>query len=430
MLHGPEIVLVDPRCLLVAGGAERRLRLEAAALVERIIELAEGVRELAPAGEELEALGEPRRAALRLGERRQLERIVDDEGGLVQRTLDVRLKELVEELGARQRVGLRDVRAHGRPAELLGRHREHVAVERAAERRHPLDARERGRERGHRGAEGGLRTHGIGSRHEQLLYEEHHVGVVRVRLVPLEHRELGVVRAVHSFVAEVVADLVHGIEAADDQALEIELVRDAQVERNVECVVVRRERARRGAAIERLQYRRLDLEEAPRVEEGAERADHPRARHERRAHLGVHGEIDRALPVALLGIAEARVAHDGAVDDLLLAERERAQRLRQHLCARHAHGGLSGLRAEERARDADHVADVEELERLEELIAELVPAEVELDAAALVREVSEARLPVPAPRDDAPRHAHALPLLGVAERPAMAAAEVCVRLKP
>ena len=95
------------------------LRLEATPLIERIIELAERVRELAAAGEQLEALGEPGRSALGLRERRQLERIVDDERRIVQRALDVRLKELVEQLGARQRVDLRDVRAHRRLAQAL-----------------------------------------------------------------------------------------------------------------------------------------------------------------------------------------------------------------------------------------------------------------------------------------------------------------------
>ena len=51
------------------------------------------------------------------------------------------------------------------------------------------------------------------------------------------------------------------------QPLEVQLVGDAQVERHVERVVVRHERPRRGAAVERLQDRRLDLEEAARVEE-------------------------------------------------------------------------------------------------------------------------------------------------------------------
>ena len=67
-------------------------------------------------------------------------------------------------------------------------------------------------------------------------------------------------RPVDALVPEVVPDLVHAVEAAHDEPLEIQLVGDAQVQRHVERVVVRRERPRRRAAVQRLQHRRLDLE--------------------------------------------------------------------------------------------------------------------------------------------------------------------------
>jgi hypothetical protein len=72
----------------------------------------------------------------------------------------------------------------------------------------------------------------------------------------------GIVRAVHALVAEVARELVHALEPAHDQPLEVELVRDAQVELHVERVVLGHERPRERAAVERLQHRRLDLEEA------------------------------------------------------------------------------------------------------------------------------------------------------------------------
>ena len=63
-------------------------------------------------------------------------------------------------------------------------------------------------------------------------------------------------------VAEVLAELVDPLEAADDAALEVQLGGDAQVQVAVELVVVGRERARERAAVQRLQDRRLDLDEA------------------------------------------------------------------------------------------------------------------------------------------------------------------------
>ena len=52
----PDVVLVHGVRLEIAGGAVRELRLEASALLGRIVELAEGVGHLEPADVELEPL--------------------------------------------------------------------------------------------------------------------------------------------------------------------------------------------------------------------------------------------------------------------------------------------------------------------------------------------------------------------------------------
>ncbi len=147
--------------------------------------------------------------------------------------------------------------------------------------------------------------------------------VVGVRLIELEHRELGIVRTIDPFVPEVVADLVHALEPADDETLEVELVGNAQKEPHVERVVVRDERPRRCSTIQRLENRRFDFEKPFGVEKGANGRGHPRAGHEERPDLGVHGEIGVTLTIPLLGIGEPRVSDDRAVDHLFLAEWER-----------------------------------------------------------------------------------------------------------
>ena len=106
---------------------------------------------------------------------------------------------------------------------------------------------------------------------DELLDPRHRVAVVGVRLVPLEHRELGVVLERDALVAEVLADLVDALEPADDEALEVELGRDPEVEVRVELVVMRDERACERAAVARLQDRRLDLDEPPLVERPPDR---------------------------------------------------------------------------------------------------------------------------------------------------------------
>ena len=88
----------------------------------------------------------------------------------------------------------------------------------------------------------------------------HQVVIVRVGLVELEHRELGVVLGADALVAEVAVDLVDAVKAADDQPLQIKLRRDAQKEIQIERVVVRREGPRRRAAGDLLHHRRLDFE--------------------------------------------------------------------------------------------------------------------------------------------------------------------------
>ena len=115
----------------------------------------------------------------------------------------------------------------------------------------------------------------LGDPGDEQLEPGRRVLVVGVGLVPLEHRELGVVLWRDALVAEVLAELVDAIDPADDEPLQVELGRDPQVEVAVEGVVVGGERARQGAAVERLQDRRLDLDEAVVVEPAADLGDRP-----------------------------------------------------------------------------------------------------------------------------------------------------------
>ena len=74
------------------------LGLEALALVDRVVELAVGVGQLAGADERLEALGQERVVAVRAGQRRDLARVVEHERRLDQRVLGCRLEDLGHQL--------------------------------------------------------------------------------------------------------------------------------------------------------------------------------------------------------------------------------------------------------------------------------------------------------------------------------------------
>jgi hypothetical protein len=105
-------------------------------------------------------------------------------------------------------------------------------------------------------------------------------------------------------VAEVLADLVHALEAADNQALQVQLVGDAEEQVAVERVMVGHERPGQGAAVERLQDRGLHLEEAALVEPAADRADDLGAQDEELPRLLVRQEIDLSVSVSGLDVLE------------------------------------------------------------------------------------------------------------------------------
>ncbi len=71
---------------------------------------------------------------------------------------------------------------------------------------------------------------------DETLGDRHHIGPIREGLIELHHRELGVVPRRDPLVAEDATDLVDALHAAHDQALEVELEGDAQVELHIEVL--------------------------------------------------------------------------------------------------------------------------------------------------------------------------------------------------
>ena len=208
----------------------------------------------------------------------------------------------------------------------------------------------------------------------------HHLGVRGVGLVQLQHGELGVVAGGHAFVAEVAVDLVDALQPADHQALEVELRRHPQEQLQVQRVVVGHERARGGAAGDVLHHRRFHFEEAARVQPVADRADDARAGDEDFARLRGDDQVDIALAVALLDIAQA-----------VELVRQRPQRLHQQPQRRHLDRELTGLGAHQPAFRGHDVADVPALERLVRL-TQHVGLQEQLDPAAHVLDGGERRL--------------------------------------
>ena len=234
---------------------------------------------------------------------------------------------------------------------------------------------------------------------QDLFGEVHQVVMVPVRGVELHHREFGVVPHRDAFVAKAPVDLEHALEAADDEALQVELRRDAQKHLLVERVVMRDERLRVRAARNRMKHRRLDFHEAVLDHEASDRRERLAARCEARARGLVGDEVDVALPVLVFGAGQAvELVGQGAQ-----ALGEEPQRL-------HLHRQLAGLGLEEQPFGADDVAEVEMLEKAIRLLADRVDADAQLEAPRGVLERREARLAHDALEHQPPRHGHGDPL--------------------
>ena len=158
----------------------------------------------------------------------------------------------------------------------------------------------------------------LGDVAEHLFGHRRHVVVVGVGAHELDDRELRAVLRGDALVAEHLAHVVDVLHAADDAAVEEQLDGDAQVQVAVERVVVGRERARAGAAGERLQRRRFDLDEVAFVQPLADREDDLVARDEQLARVLVGEQVELAVAIARAGVAEA-----------VVLVRRRAQRLGQ-----------------------------------------------------------------------------------------------------
>ena len=223
---------------------------------------------------------------------------------------------------------------------------------------------------------------------DQVLDPLHRGAVVRVGLVPLEHRELRLVLVRDALVTEVLADLVHLLEPADDEPLEIELRRDAQVEVGIELVVVCHERLRERASVARLEHRRLDLDEAALVEVTADRSDDAAAQDEARARLLVDEQVEIALPVPRL-----------RVDEPVVGVRQWAPRPGEHLDLVGRERRLPTPGPGRVSGGADEVPEVD-VDR-----AAAVLGTQQLQSPRAVDQIQERQLAVSTPRHDTAGHA-------------------------
>ena len=223
VLQGGEEVLVHHAGFVISLIPQLHLLLEAAPLVDGVVELGEGVAHLTAADEQLKPLGEPGVLGRPLGQGGDIHRVHGDESGLNEHPLHLLVKALVEGVAPG---GLHSV--HVDAHALGGGHGRLVAVD--GHEVHPqvlLDRLGHGQPGPARGQADLLPLPGdligpqdlLGGGGEEGLKQVHHVVEVGIGLIELHGGKLRVVLGVHALVAENATNLVHPLQAAHDQAL-------------------------------------------------------------------------------------------------------------------------------------------------------------------------------------------------------------------
>src|SRR5581483_758394 len=169
-----------------------------------------------------------------------------------------------------------------------------------------------------------------------------------------------------------------------------------------------RERPGVGAAIQRLQDRRLDFDILEAIEISPDRAHQPCPGAKHLAHFGMHGQIGIALPVPLLRVSEPGVSDRDAVDDFFFAVWQWPKGFRQQLSLLHSNRDFAGLRAKELAAHANDIAQVKPLETVPGFIAQDITAKIELDTPRGVSDMGKCGFAGATPRHEASRDSHHL----------------------
>ncbi len=153
---------------------------------------------------------------------------------------------------------------------------------------------------------------------QHILCQVHGIAVIGIGPIVLQHGELGIVSGRKPFVAEVAVDLVDALKAADREALQVKLRRNAQVHVEIQGVMVSNERFRRGTAGNHLHHGCFHFHEAALVHVLADEGDDLGATLKHLPGIRVHDQVDVALPIAELLIGQT-----------VVFVRQRSQRLGQ-----------------------------------------------------------------------------------------------------
>lgn len=312
-------VLINELSLVITLVLLASLLLEAQTLVKGIVQLGVGVGNLLLADERLEALAETGDLAVVLGEGAHDLRVAGDEGGVDAALLDVLADELVDDAGVGQ--GRCAVELHlleDASEEVVGL----LGVELVAGREllagcllelgdHlisrpgllPVDLVDLAGLVG----EGGLVAAGqvLDESRDHVLSDVHEVIDISVGLIEFNGGEFGVVGKISALVSELTSNLVHSVQATDDQHLEVKLRGDTHVHLHIVLVVMGCEGLGCGTTGNLVHHGSLNLDEVALVKVSADPGDHLGSGNEDIARLLVADEIEVSLAESLLEVLES-----------------------------------------------------------------------------------------------------------------------------
>ena len=139
---------------------------------------------------------------------------------------------------------------------------------------------------------------------DHLLDERGHLLKIRKRPVGLEHRELRIVPARNSLVAEIPVQLENFRETADEKPLEIKLGRDAQKQVHSQRIVAGLERLGGGPARDLLHHRGFDLDKSALFKKPPDFAHDRDAFQKHIAGFRICDQVEIPLPVFDLGVLD------------------------------------------------------------------------------------------------------------------------------
>ena len=224
--------------------------------------------------------------------------------------------------------------------------------------------------------------------------EFHHPVVVLVLHIEFYTGKLRIVRAVHTFVTEILTDFVDTFKATHNETLEIKFCRNTAIHLLTQSVEVRDEGTRRSTARDVLECGSFYLSVARLIQDATHSSDHLCTLVESFLDVRIDNQVNIATAIAQFGIFES-VKHFAI---LFFWTGKWLQTLCQKGQFAHVHRDFPCFGAEDETFHTDEVAQIEEflhqrvVEGLVFFGADVIACDIHLDASTRIEKFEEGSL--------------------------------------